>query len=127
MSSIQGRACTLLAASAHPLSSAVSAHHSFAMFDTKKTVELSGTVKQFQWTNPHSWIQLLVSAPGGGQQEWGIEMTSPSGLLREGCHPNSLKAGDSVTVSLHPLLSGAMGGSEIQVTREDGQLIGSPR
>jgi Family of unknown function (DUF6152) len=101
-------------------------HHSFAMFDTTKTVTLAGTVKEFQWSNPHCWIQLLVDEPEG-QQEWGIEMTSPSGLLREGWHPHSLQAGDKISVSMHPLSSGAQGGSEIAVTTADGTQIGHGR
>jgi hypothetical protein len=106
------------------LAPAAWAHHSFAMFDTHKTVELSGTVKEFQWSNPHCWIQLLVDKPGEGQQEWGIEMTSPGALLREGWHPHSLQAGDKITVIMHPLLSGAQGGSEVEVTGADGKQIG---
>lgn len=54
------------------------AHHSFAMFDMKRTVTLHGTVKQFQWSNPHCYIQLLVPAQGTSA-EWSIEMSSKSG------------------------------------------------
>src|SRR6478736_7045110 len=58
------------------------AHHSFAMFDNQKNVTLEGTVKEFQWTNPHSWIQLVVKDASGKEDEWSIEGGSPNGLSR---------------------------------------------
>src|SRR5262249_3631555 len=65
------------------------AHHSFAMFDASKTVTLQGTVKEFHWTNPHSWIFLTVA--GEGQPaEWPIELGSPAGLMRQGWVPKTL-------------------------------------
>ena len=64
------------------------AHHSFAMFDAEKTVSIEGTVKEFQWTNPHSWILMTVSG-AQGEQQWAIEMGGPSGLARQGWVPKT--------------------------------------
>ena len=73
------------------------AHHSFAMFDQSKTATVQGTVKDFRWTNPHVFIQLLVKTEGGGEAEWSIEMTSPEHLSRVGWRPGTLKPGDKVS------------------------------
>ncbi|HUO21804.1 MAG TPA: DUF6152 family protein [Caulobacteraceae bacterium] len=90
------------------------AHHSFAMFDNQKTVTLDGTVKEFQWTNPHSWVQLLVKDPATGKEvEWAIEGGSPNGLARQGWKRSSLKPGDNAEITIHPLKDGTNGGSLI--------------
>ncbi len=87
------------------------AHHSFAMFDREHPVVLQGTVKDFQWTNPHVWIQILVPAKaGGGDQEWGLECTSVNFMRREGWDRTSLKAGDKIKVTVYPLKDGSHGG-----------------
>jgi len=93
------------------------AHHSFAMFDNQKTVSVEGTVKDFQYTNPHSWIQLLVIDPKTGSVvEWSIEGGALNALAREGWTRQSLKPGDKATVVVHPLKSGAIGGSLVSVS-----------
>ena len=99
------------------------AHHSFAMFDQSKRVTLNGTVKEFQWTNPHSWIQLNV-ANGGANEEWAIEALSPNVLGRQGWKKNSLKAGDKVTVVINPLRDNGKGGNLISVTLANGTTLG---
>ncbi|GIT15252.1 MAG: hypothetical protein CM1200mP36_10080 [Gammaproteobacteria bacterium] len=68
----------------------VEAHHSGNMFDRERTVELTGTVKEFQWTNPHIWIQVLVPTAGGGVEEWSIEGGVPNRLFRAGWRPKKL-------------------------------------
>lgn len=76
------------------------AHHSHAMFDQSRQVSLVGTVKQFEWDNPHRWIQLLVPNPNDPQVapvEWSVEMNSPLALFRSGWKPESLKAGDKIS------------------------------
>jgi hypothetical protein len=113
-------AACLAAAGASP----ALAHHSFAMFDNSKQVTLVGTVKQFQYSNPHSWIQLVVTTPSGGTDEWTIEALSPNVLGREGWKRNSLLAGQKVTVLLHPLRDGTHGGNLISVTLPDGVTLG---
>jgi hypothetical protein len=100
------------------------AHHSFAMFDNSKQTTLVGTVKQFQYSNPHSWIQLVVTTPSGGTDEWTIEALSPNVLGREGWKRNSLLAGQKVTVVIHPLRDGTHGGNLISVTLPDGVTLG---
>ena len=100
-----------------------SAHHSGAMFDDAKEVTLVGTIKEFQYTNPHSWIQLLVPREGGGDVEWSIETAAPIVLLRAGIRPNSLRPGDKVTLRTHPLKSGGAAGDLIDVKKEDGTVL----
>jgi hypothetical protein len=113
-------AATLLAL----FSGAVFAHHSFAMFDQDKEVKLVGTIKEVQWTNPHIWVQVMAPNPATGQMvEWSIEGGSPNGLSRQGWRRNSLKAGDSVEITIHPLKNGENGGSLMRVL-VDGKPIG---
>jgi len=101
-----------------------SAHHSFAMFDMTKNVTLTGTVRAFQWTNPHSYIQLMVPGAGGKQVEWSLEMGAPMYLYARGWRPGSLKAGTKVVITLHPLRNGKPGGVVQTVTGADGKAIG---
>ena len=100
------------------------AHHSFAMFDHDKIVTLQGTVKEFQWSNPHSWIQLMVKNSGGASEEWSIEGGSPNSLARQGWKASSLKTGDEITLTTHPLKNGSKGGSLMSVTLASGQVLG---
>jgi hypothetical protein len=116
---------TSLALTALLLSSAALAHHSFAMFDQSKTVTLAGAVKELRWTNPHVFIQVLVKNAAGAEDEWSIEMTSPEHLARTGWRPGTLKPGDKVTLSIHPLVDGDKGGQYLSGTGPDGPLIGS--
>ena len=115
----------LAAAAAVSASAPAFAHHSFAMFDNQKNVTLEGTVKEFQWTNPHSWIQLMVKDPSGKDVEWSIEGGSPNGLSRGGWKRTSLKPGDKATVVIHPLKDGTNGGSLATVTVNGVQIGGA--
>jgi hypothetical protein len=100
------------------------AHHSGAMFDDKESVTLNGTVKVFQWTNPHCWIQVLV--PGRQEPtEWSVEMGSPAQLFRGGWKPGTLKAGDKITVVIHPMRDGSKGGLFVSAIGADGKPIGT--
>jgi hypothetical protein len=103
----------------------VSAHHSFAMFEPTKTMTLKGTIKAFQWTNPHVIIWVLVQPDGGGaQQEWSLETTSPGVLTRAGWNHQSLKPGDRVSVVFSPLRDGSHGGALRSATLLDtGQTL----
>jgi len=103
----------------------VLAHHSFAMFEPTKTLTFKGTVKTFQWTNPHVILWVLVQPEGGGAaQEWSLETTSPGVLTRAGWTRQSIKAGDRVSVVLSPLRDGSHGGSLNSVTLLDtGQTL----
>ncbi len=114
--------CALVLAAA-PLGA--QAHHSYAMFDRSKTVTLNGTIRQFQWTNPHSWIQLTVpSEAGTGTDEWSIEMGSPFELLRVGWTSTSVKAGDKVSIQIHPVKDGSKGGGFVSGTDAAGHELG---
>jgi hypothetical protein len=99
---------------------AANAHHSFATYDQTKTQTLKGTVKAFQWTNPHTVIWIMVQPEGGGEpQEWTIETTSPGVLTRSGWTRKSLNPGDRVSVEFHPLRDGSHGGGLEAVTLLD--------
>ena len=100
------------------------AHHSFAMFDADKTVELSGTVKDFQWTNPHSWLDIEVMDEAGKPVQWALEMGAPGGLAHQGWKPKTVVPGDKVTVRIHPLKSGMNGGQFLAITLPSGQKLG---
>lgn len=101
------------------------AHHSFATFDMTQQVRLSGTVREFQWQNPHVWIYLIVKE-GANNQEWEIEGGSLLGLKREGWTKDSFKAGDKVTITIHPKRDGSHGGSYVVGVTADGKTLGHP-
>jgi Family of unknown function (DUF6152) len=102
----------------------VSAHHSFAAFDRERNVVLTGTVKEFQWTNPHAWIQVLVPEGEGGQKEWSIECGSPNMMARQGWKSRTIKPGDKIALVMHPILDGSAVGSLVSVTLADGEVLG---
>jgi hypothetical protein len=99
------------------------AHHSYAMFDAKQNKELSGTVSAFKWTNPHSYIEVMVTDDKGQTQTWGVECGSPAQMVRAGWKSSSLKPGDHVVVTVHPLRDGTPGGSFVQVQTADGKVL----
>ena len=101
-----------------------SAHHSFAMFDLGKDVTVEAVVKEVQFTNPHVWLQILVKDDKGAETEWSIESGAPGMMLRNGWKPSTLKAGDKVTLTLHPLRNGTPGGSLVRVKVPDGRTLG---
>jgi hypothetical protein len=100
------------------------AHHSYAMFDSTKTVALSGTVKEFQFTNPHSWIQVMAPGPNGAVVEWSVQMGAPFELIRAGMGPETLKPGDKITIQIHPAKDGVTAGSFLSATDGNGRPIG---
>src|SRR5262249_61496119 len=90
------------------------------MFDASKTVILEGSVKEFQWTNPHAWILLNVANQQGQADVWAIELNGPSGLARDGWKPKTLTPGMNVSVTIHPLHDGTNGGSVLRVELPEG-------
>ena len=100
------------------------AHHSAAMFDQTRQITLSGTVREFQWTSPHCYIQLLAGADHATPQEWSLEMGAPIYLYRLGWRPSTVKVGDKITVSLHPLRDGTHGGLLFKAMTADGRQLG---
>jgi len=100
------------------------AHHSFTMFDTSKSVTLIGTVTSFEWTNPHSYIEIDVEE-GGAVKHWSIEMGSPSILQQSGWKFSSLKKGDKTTLVINPLKDGRAGGFLNTATLPTGKVLGN--
>lgn len=100
------------------------AHHSAAMFDLQKQLTVSGTVRMFQFTNPHCFIQLLV--PNGTDvAEWSIEMASPAHLIRSGWNRNTVKVGDKLNIVISPARAGGNDGLFLSATRDDGTPLGN--
>lgn len=106
------------------LAAPLSAHHSGAGVDRTKTITVSGTVKEFRWTNPHSWIDLEVASEAGRTELWSIEMNPPPFLIRAGWRASTLKPGDKVEVTLNPIRTGEPGGIFVSVKLATGQVLG---
>jgi hypothetical protein len=123
MSSLRNGILTIAATAAVIAGGAVSAHHSTAMFDMQKSVTLDGTIKDFQWTNPHTWIVFEVPNATGGTDEYGIEGMSPNYLARTGWDKHTLSSGDKVQLVIHPLRDGRKGGFDVSVKKPDGTLM----
>lgn len=100
------------------------AHHSFSMFDKTQSVTIKGTVKEFQWTNPHAWIELMVQTPTGLKQ-YSIEAFNVRTLRGAGWRYDTLNPGDTITVVMNPLRNGAAGGSLVNVKLADGRTLNS--
>ncbi len=103
------------------------AHHSFAMFDASKTMSLEGMVTEFEWTNPHSWIRLNVADEAGTPRPWAIEMGSPAANTQRGWTATTLKAGDKISLTIHPLKDGSRGGQFMTVILPGGKRLINPR
>jgi hypothetical protein len=99
------------------------AHHSGAGVDRTRTVTITGVVKDFRWTNPHSWIDLEVT-DAKGTALWSVEMNPPPFLIRAGWKSSTLKTGDKVSVTLNPIRTGEPGGIFVSVTLPDGRVLG---
>ena len=112
----------LLAAGALGASPAL-AHHSFAMFDHVNRITVAGTVTQFQWTNPHVFIELAVPDGAGGSRHYTVECASPNVLTRVGWKFNTIKVGDKVSALINPLKNGQAGGMLETVTTPDGKTL----
>ena len=99
------------------------AHHSFSMFDNGKTVTLTGVVKQLEWTNPHSWLYVVVADEAGKPSEYALEMQGTGQAQKNGWNKESVKPGDRLTFVMHPLKSGSRGGMLLNVTMDDGRKL----
>jgi Family of unknown function (DUF6152) len=102
------------------------AHHSATMFEPEKTVTVSGTVKEFEYVNPHAWLYVVVTDDTGEETLWGFEAEGPSVLMRAGIKSNTLLPGDLVTVTARPLRDGRPAGVWVSVTKADGTVL-APR
>ena len=99
------------------------AHHSFAMFSLDKTVTIDGTVKEWQWTNPHSWLELTVKRPDGTLVQYSFESRSIYLLTRAHATRHSVVPGEMVKVTYNPLRDGSNGGSLVSATSETGAVL----
>ena len=107
------------------ISSLAYAHHSAAGIDRTKSVTVEGTVKQFKWGNPHSWLEVDVANTKGGLDLWNFEMNPPAYLVRSGWKSTSVKPGDKVKVTGRPFMNGDPGGIFVSLTLENGQVLGA--
>lgn len=103
----------------------VAAHHSMSMFDSSQEVNIRGTVTQFQWSNPHAYIQMVSTDRQGREVEWSMEMGSPMYLYARGWRPRTLRPGTEIVVRAYPLRNGRPGGVVLDVKDADGNTIGS--
>ena len=100
------------------------AHHSFAAeFDAEKPVTLKGTVVKWEMMNPHGWITVDVTGPGGDKVRWMVETSNPNGLMRLGWTKNSLKPGDQITIEAYRAKDGSNTANAARVTLADGRSV----
>ena len=100
------------------------AHHSSAMFDMTKIISVKGTVTEWRWNNPHAWLVLMAKDASGQTTTWNIEFTSPNNLVHEGWKRTTVKPGDQVTISIHPLRDNKSGGTYTSIVLPDGTTLG---
>jgi hypothetical protein len=116
--------CVLVIAGLLSSSTVTVAHHSNAMFDKSKIVLLTATVREFQWTNPHIWIQVNIDNEDGEREEWSIEGGGPNSLFRKGWRPNSFKPGDVVEIKLFPMRDGSNAALFVGAKFANGNTLG---
>jgi hypothetical protein len=118
------RAIMLAAVGALAAAAPAVAHHSFALFEQQKIMTLDGTVHEFQWTNPHAFLE--VDVPDAGKTtRWSLELNSPNNLKRQGWSRDAVKPGDKVTVRMNPLRDGQHGGLFLDLKFPSGKVLDS--
>jgi hypothetical protein len=120
---LRGSVAALLLAACGAAAPAL-AHHSAAMFDQSKTLDVEAEIKEFQWTNPHVWIQVYIRNDAGAKEEWSVEGGGRNSLAREGWRPGTFKPGDVVALKLHPMRDGSHGASFLGAKLADGTTLG---
>ncbi|MEE8439408.1 MAG: DUF6152 family protein [Micropepsaceae bacterium] len=121
-----GFICSVAGVAIAALAAPASAHHSFAMFDAANPMTMTGTVQEFLWSNPHSWLRVMIEDEATGRPLlWAFELGSPVQQTRVGWSADSLKPGDNVTVLIHPSKDGARQGGLITATLPDGSTLGN--
>lgn len=115
----------VLAGAVLTLASPALAHHSGAMFDRSKTISITGVLKDYQFVNPHSWIDVVVAGDDGKTTLWAVEAQTPSYMRRLGVTPSVMNPGDKVVVRAHPLRDGRSGGSFVDISLPDGRVLGA--
>lgn len=116
----------MLGAAALGVAGMTDAHHSFATFDMRKTIAISGTVTKWVWANPHSWIYMNVPKPDGSTEPWAFECSSPNMMIRWGWHFSDIKVGDKLTIDMHPSRDGSRAGSVFAVYLANGHVLADP-
>jgi hypothetical protein len=113
----------LVAAAVVAAAATAAAHHSFAPFNLTTEKTLVGTIKSFDWTNPHTWIWIDVADDKGVVSTWGVEGMSPNYLQRRGWSKNTFKPGDKATIVVRPMRDGSSGGMFVRATLADGKEL----
>lgn len=116
-------AATLAAVSVLILAVPAWAHHSRVMYEPEQTMTVTGTVKEFNWSNPHSWLYVIVIDESGQTVEWVLEGNSAAGLARQGWRRDSLSPGDEISVSFRPMKDGSRAGLLGIATLNDGRTL----
>ena len=106
------------------LGSQVLAHHSTVGQINEEAIEIEGVVKEFQFKNPHSWIQVMVPDENGNEVEWSVEWLIPNILMRQGYNPATFRPGDKVRVHLRQHISGSPMGEFDGALKQDGTTVG---
>jgi len=106
-----------------PMAGEAWAHHAYAMFDISREMTLHGVVKDFEWSSPHIWVDMIVRDPAGKEADWSIEGANPGVLRRFGWTRSSLKPGDQIELVIHPRKDGSIGGSLVTAV-VNGQTVG---
>ena len=101
----------------------IQAHHAGVMFEEEKEVTVEGVVKEFQYTNPHSWLLVDVTGDSGEVTTWGFEAEGPSTLMRRGIRIGDLRPGTKVTITGHPMKDGRPAAAWTRAVREDGVVF----
>jgi hypothetical protein len=122
--SMKVSACVIGAAALAAAALPAFAHHSYAEFANDKTVTVTGTLKEFQWTNPHSWLLVMVPNAKGVPEQWALELNSVSMLAAKGWKPKTVLPGDKISVTFHPMKNGTRAGSSISVKLPSGKVMG---
>src|SRR5579864_7357196 len=117
------RRTLILATLAAGAASFALAHHSYSAFDMVGTKTVTGTIQKFDWSNPHSWIWIDVKNEQGVVETWGIEGMSPNFLARRGWTRTTLKPGDKITMTFHPIRGGEKGGSFVSAVKSTGEPL----
>jgi hypothetical protein len=117
-------ACLSIGAALAASTGVAYAHHSFAMFDADQKTTLAGTVKEFQWTNPHAWIFVMVPNTDGQLEQWAVEMGGPGQIARQGWTAKTLAPGMDIKLTIHPLRDGSNGGQFVSAVLPDGTELG---
>jgi hypothetical protein len=105
------------------LASPAHSHHSNVAYEVTKVITITGSVKEFRWVNPHTWLHVMVDEANGAKVEWQVEGRAPGVLLRAGWTKTSLKAGEKVTVDMSPAKDGTKVGIIARITKEDGTIL----